>query len=52
MFVFVAFASGYAAAASTWPVIKTWVRGVAAEAAKLRAKADAMLTKAKIPGGK
>ncbi len=52
MFVIVSFALGYAVAVSTWPLIKRWVSGVEAEAAKLRAQADAMLAKAKSAGGK
>ena len=34
----VVFAAGYAASVYSWPTIKVWINGVAAEADKLRAR--------------
>ena len=33
------FAAGYTASIYSWPVVKVWINGLAAEAARLRAKA-------------
>jgi hypothetical protein len=52
VFLIVAFGSGYVVAVYTWAPIRRWVSGVEAEADRLRAQADAMLGKAKIPDGK
>lgn len=38
---------GYIAAIYTWPRVKLWLNGAHSEAAKLRAKADAIIEAAK-----
>jgi hypothetical protein len=46
------FAAGYAAAIYTWPQFRAWINGAEAEAAKLKAQAEALLTRAKPFAGK
>jgi hypothetical protein len=46
------FATGYVASIYTWPSIKVWVNGAESEAAKLEARADALVPKAKSIAGK
>jgi hypothetical protein len=41
-----AFAGGYAAAIYTWGRLKVWVNGAQAEAARLKARADALAASA------
>jgi hypothetical protein len=41
------FAAGYAAAIYIWPQLRAWINGTEAEAVKLKAQAEALLTRAK-----
>ncbi len=42
MMFLIGLAAGYAASIYTWPKIKVWVMGAAAEVTSLRAKASAL----------
>jgi hypothetical protein len=53
LLLFAVFASGFVAAVCAWPKLTAWIHGAEAEAARLKAQADALLAKAKTEfGGK